>query len=58
MLAPAVGAIAIQHRRRRLAAERLVVAFIAPQTSGFRAATTAIQHRVVIGILTLLDQEN
>ena len=45
MLAFAVRAVAIQHRRRGLPAERLVVAHIAPHPSRLGLAAAGIQHR-------------
>ena len=52
MLTFAVRAVAIQHRGWRCAAERAVVAHVAPQAAGFGRATAGIQHRHrgVIGV--------
>ena len=45
MLAFAIGTVAIQHRRRRLAAERPVIAHVAPQPPRLGLAAAGIQHR-------------
>ena len=45
MLTFPVGAVAIQHRRRRLAAERPVIARVAPQPTCLGLAAAGIQYR-------------
>ena len=51
MLAFAIRAVAVQHRRRCGAGKRAIVAHITPQATGFGAAAARIQdrHRGVVG---------